>query len=112
MGEHAPLGTISILETILVLIILYLVKCYIAGFGWDVFYVVVDENSMQGPPLSGPPNNVERGPGDRFLSSCVTPVLPKHNDWPLTQHKGIAIFDSSVSALSGHSLSGLHDYLP
>ena len=91
---------------------MYLVKCYVAGFGRDVLYVVVDENSMQGPPLSRPPNNVERGPGDRFLTSCVTPVLPKHNDWPLTQHKGIGIFDSSVSALSGHSLSGLHDYLP
>ena len=77
MGEHAPLGTISILETILVLI-MYLVKRYIAGFGRDVLYVVVDENSMQGPPLSRPPNNVERGPGDRFLSSCVTPVLPKN----------------------------------
>ena len=89
---------------------MYLVKCYVAGFGRDVLYVVVDENSMQGPPLSGPPYNVERGPSDRFLSSCVTPVLPKHNDWPLTQHKRIGIF--VVSALSGHSLSGLHDYLP
>ena len=56
-------------------LIIYLVESDVAGLGRDLLDVVVDKDGVEGSPLPRPPDDVERRPGHRLLSSRVPPVL-------------------------------------